>query len=70
MEDDLNFVVKSPSNMRQNGQIDLLSSPDCHMAIMASNSHIDIWPLWHQRWPLWVFSETAIKLWQYGADGK
>jgi hypothetical protein len=41
-----------------------------HMAIMASNSQIAIWPLWHQRWPLWVFSETAIKMWQSGEDGK
>ena len=41
-----------------------------HMAIMASNSHIGIWPLWHQRWPLWVFSETPIKMWQSGEDGK
>ena len=41
-----------------------------HMAIMASNGHIAIWPLWRQRWPLWVFSETAIKMWQSGEDGK
>ena len=41
-----------------------------HMAIMAPNGHIEIWPLWHQRWPLWVFSETAIKMWQSGEDGK
>jgi hypothetical protein len=40
------------------------------MAIMASNSHIAIWPLWRQRWPLWVFSEIAIQMWQSGEDGK
>jgi hypothetical protein len=39
-----------------------------HMAIMASNRQIAILPLWHQRWPLCVFSETAIKMWQSGAD--
>jgi hypothetical protein len=37
-----------------------------HIAIMASNSHMGIWPLWHHRWPLWVFSETPIKMWQSG----
>jgi hypothetical protein len=41
-----------------------------HMAIMATNSHIGIWPLWHLRWPLWVFSETPIQMWQFGEDGK
>jgi hypothetical protein len=36
----------------------------------GSNSHIAIWLLWCQRWPLWVFSETGIKMWQSGEDGK
>ena len=41
-----------------------------HMAIMASNSHMAIWSLWPQRWPLWEFSETAIEMLQSGEDGK
>ena len=40
-----------------------------HKSIMASNSYIGIWPLWHRWWPLWMFSETAIKMWQSGEDG-
>jgi hypothetical protein len=41
-----------------------------HKGIMASNSHIGIWPLWRQRWPLWVFSKTPIQMWQSGEDRK
>jgi hypothetical protein len=40
------------------------------MAIMASSSHKAIWPLWRQRWSIWVFLETAIKMWQSDEDGK
>jgi hypothetical protein len=36
------------------------------LAIMASDGHIAIWPLWRQRWPLWVFSETAMQMQQSG----
>ena len=39
-----------------------------HMAIMASNSHIGIWPLWRPRRSLWEFSETPINMWQSGED--
>ena len=41
-----------------------------HLAIMAPYSHIAIWPFQHQIWPVWVFSETAMKKWQSGEDGK
>ena len=32
-----------------------------HMAIMASNSHIAIWPLWRQRWPYGCFWKQQYK---------
>jgi hypothetical protein len=37
-----------------------------HLAIMALNGHIAVWSLWRQKWPLWVFLETAIKMQQSG----
>ena len=43
--------------------------PYGHLAIMASNGHKAIWPLWRQTWPIWVFSGTAIKMWQSGEEG-
>jgi hypothetical protein len=65
------------SHLSQDGEIDLPFPKTCilstfdaimAMAIMASNSHIVIWPLWHQRWQLWGFTETLIKMWQSGED--
>ena len=40
------------------------------MAIWCHNGRIAIWPLWRQMWETWVFSETAIQMWQSCEDGK
>ena len=55
----------------------LLFSKKNHFSnIWLKNGHMPVWPLWHQMaiwhqiWPIWVFSETAIKMWQSGEDSK
>ena len=42
-----------------------------HMSIWLYGHIVKIWPyrhmtIWHQRWPIWVFLETAIKMQQSG----
>ena len=40
------------------------------MAIWLFDAIMAIWSLWNQMWATWVFSETAIQMWQSGEDGK
>ena len=51
------------------------SMPYVYMTIWPYGQNMAIWPyrhmtIWHPRWPIWVFLETAIKMQQSGEEIK
>ena len=53
------------SHLRQDGQIDILSSPDCHIFIgVSENSHNDLLGRHNGHMPIWLF-DAIMAIWPY-----